>query len=69
MNENQEPLGDLSQETGVPVQTLRRWARKGVVAPDGERIYLQITRIGKKWLSSRAAIERFNERLAQVATA
>lgn len=47
--------------------TVWRWARDGVVLPSGERLYLEVARLGCRWLTSSAAVTRFLE--AQTAAA
>jgi len=64
MSEELRPIGDVAHEVGQNVTTLRGWAIRGVRGLDGQRVYLEIKRIGKRWLTSLAAVERFNDRLA-----
>jgi len=42
-----------------------RWMKHGALAADGQRIYLEHVRLGRKFLTSRAALSRFARRLAQ----
>jgi hypothetical protein len=39
--------------------TLTRWARKGVLCPDGSRLKLRADRIGSKWWTKRDWINKF----------
>lgn len=39
--------------------TVWRWAQKGVRAADGSRVRLEVARVGRRWLTSRAAVARF----------
>jgi hypothetical protein len=43
--------------------TLWRWARAGCRGADGQRVRLEVTRVGCRWLTSRPALERFLARL------
>ena len=45
------------------LSTLIRWIQDGAPARDGKRVRLSATRYGNKWLTSRAAIRDFCERL------
>jgi hypothetical protein len=45
------------------ISTLVRWIRKGALAPNGSRARLEAIRLGGRWLTSRAAIQRFCEAL------
>lgn len=40
-----------------------RWVLKGCPAPDGRRIRLEAIRVGRGWLTSRQALERFSAAL------
>ena len=48
---------------GVHPSTLWRWAKKGLNTPDGEKIRLEIVRIGGTNCTSREALQRFIDRL------
>lgn len=39
--------------------TIWRWHKKGTRTPDGRRVYLEMARIGGKWMTSLAALKRF----------
>jgi hypothetical protein len=40
-----------------------RWILRGLPSPTGERVKLEATRAGRKWLTSRPAVQRFFERI------
>jgi len=42
-----------------------RWHRQGRTAADGERVFLECARLGRKLVTSRQALARFAERLTQ----
>jgi hypothetical protein len=44
--------------------TMTRWILKGVLAIDGRRVKLEATRLGCRWLTSEAALQRFADALA-----
>lgn len=44
---------------GVAPSTLWRWHREGLRTPDGNRVHLELARVGGKWLVSTAALARF----------
>lgn len=43
----------------VSVSCIYRWLSEGIVAPNGERVRLEAMRLGGRWLTSVAALERF----------
>src|ERR1051326_8754025 len=45
------------------LSTVLRWILKGSRGPNGERVRLEATRLGGRWMTSREAIQRFAERL------
>src|SRR5262245_703273 len=47
--------------SGRPVNpaTVWRWALDGVRTTDGRRVRLEVARLGCRWLTSKAALERF----------
>jgi hypothetical protein len=45
------------------LSTLIRWILTGVKSPTGEVVRLEGIRIGARWMTSRAAIQRFADRL------
>jgi hypothetical protein len=45
------------------LSTLLRWIRKGAKAPDGTTLRLEAIRLGGRWMTSRAALQRFAEAL------
>ncbi len=45
------------------ISTLLRWIVDGSRAPDGSRVRLEAVRLGGKWVTSAAALQRFAERL------
>ena len=45
------------------LSTLLRWIQKGAKAPDGTTLRLEAVRIGGRWMTSRAALQRFAEAL------
>jgi hypothetical protein len=50
--------------TSCNPSTLWRWGRKGVKRPDGVIVYLELARLGSKWVTSLEALQRFSDRLA-----
>jgi len=50
---------------GKPVHpsTVHRWVRKGILAPDGSRVRLEVRYIGRTPMTSHAAIDRFFDAL------
>jgi hypothetical protein len=49
--------------TSCDPSTLWRWGRKGVKRPDGVIVYLELARLGSKWVTSLEALQRFSDRL------
>jgi hypothetical protein len=45
------------------LSTLMRWIRTGAKSPTGEVVCLEAIRLGGRWMTSRAAIQRFADRL------
>jgi hypothetical protein len=45
------------------ISTLVRWISRGVLSPNGSRVRLEAIRLGGRWLTSRAAIQRFCDAL------
>jgi Protein of unknown function (DUF1580) len=43
--------------------TIWRWGRKGAKSPGGQRIYLEMARMGGKWVTSLEAMQRFCDAL------
>jgi hypothetical protein len=50
-----------SRGQGTAPSTLFRWARDGVLTPDGRRVRLEAARCGSRWLTTEAALRRFLE--------
>jgi hypothetical protein len=50
---------------GRPVHfcTLLRWVVDGVKSLTGNRVHLEASRVGNKWVTSKEALQRFTERL------
>ena len=46
------------------ISTIWRWCVRGIVARDGQRIRLEHGRLGRRVITSREAMARFSERLA-----
>jgi hypothetical protein len=44
--------------------TLVRWIVQGARAADGRRVHLEAVRLGARWVTSAAALQRFAEALA-----
>jgi hypothetical protein len=40
-----------------------RWILRGVPGPDGRRVKLEAVRVGRAWLTSREALQRFSDAL------
>lgn len=60
-------LGVVARMLGVNPRTVTRWISEGIQAPDGQRVYLRGHRIGRRWLTTREAVEEFSNRLTQFA--
>jgi hypothetical protein len=45
-----------------------RWMTRGALAEDGQRIWLEHVRLGRRRITSREALSRFAARLARVGT-
>jgi hypothetical protein len=45
------------------LSTLLRWVLRGAKGPDGAPVRLEAVRIGGRWMTTRAALQRFTERL------
>jgi hypothetical protein len=43
----------------ISLSAIFRWISDGIKGPDGKRIRLEATRVGGRWLTSVAALERF----------
>jgi hypothetical protein len=43
----------------VTISCVFRWIVDGVLGPDGQRVRLEAVRVGGRWLTSVAALERF----------
>lgn len=43
--------------------TLIRWVNDGVPGPDGRKVRLEAIRLGNRWMTTRAALQRFAEAL------
>jgi len=65
---------DLSKEPPITLQeaadtarvtfpTVLRWVQQGAPSPAGRKIHLEAVRLGGRWMTSQAAIQRFAERL------
>ena len=48
---------------GVHPVTLWRWARRGLNGPDGQKVRLEVVRIGGTNCTSQEALQRFIDRL------
>lgn len=70
---HEEPLISLSQAAArfpghrgakrLHPATLTRWILNGVKAVDGHRVKLEAIRLGARWLTSEAALQRFADAL------
>ena len=45
------------------LSTVLRWILDGVKTPSGERVRLEAARIGSRWMTTAAAVQRFVEAL------
>ena len=71
---HEEPLISLSQAVArypghrgakrLHPATLTRWILNGVKAVDGRRVKLEAIRLGCRWLTSEAALQRFADALS-----
>src|SRR6185312_5353516 len=48
--------------------TVWRWAHEGAKTPTGERVKLEVVRVGMSWLTSQAALDRFVVALTSAST-
>jgi len=55
---------DLARERQVNPSTILRWILRGLRAPNGHRVHLAASRLGRGWVTSRAALGRFADALA-----
>ena len=57
----------IAEFVGGPVapQTAVRWVHRGLLAADGTRVVLQAVKVGRSYLTSEAAVERFFALLAR----
>jgi hypothetical protein len=59
-----EPLFPPGRNGAKPtLSCILRWILNGVNGPTGDRIRLEAVRLGRRWITSREAIQRFAERL------
>src|SRR5262245_8761128 len=64
LNLQDEPpvsLQEIADHCRVSFATVWRWALKGLPGPDGQRVRLEAQRLGGRWVSSWAALQRFSE--------
>jgi hypothetical protein len=59
--------GATATGKGVHPVTLWRWARKGLNGPDGQKVRLEVVRIGGTNCTSLEALQRFIDRLQGLA--
>ncbi len=50
---------DPARPNGLRPGTVRRWAKDGVRAASGAKVFLEVLRIGGRVVTSREAIDRF----------
>jgi hypothetical protein len=55
-------------DTHADPSTIWRWARKGYKLENGEVIFLEVAKLGGKWLTSKAALTRFLESVTAAST-
>jgi hypothetical protein len=55
-------LEEIALHAKAHFSTIYRWVLKGVPGPDGKRVKLEALRVGGRWVSSWAALQRFAER-------
>jgi hypothetical protein len=55
------PPGRNGKATAL--STVLRWILRGAKAPDGQTVRLEAIRLGGRWMTSKAALQRFAERL------
>lgn len=60
------PPGRSGRRTHL--STLLRWINRGARGPGGTAIRLEAIRLGGRWLTSRAALQRFADRLTPTAS-
>jgi len=68
-NEPKISLGELSRRSPVPSnpRTFARWILRGVQTADGNRVFLEAVRVGGRWMTSEAALDRFFDALTAAA--
>ena len=69
-NENDSELLDMKAEaklvpTQPPPAVIWRWCRKGVLARNGQRVYLEHRRYGRRLYTTRAALDAFAKATAE----
>jgi hypothetical protein len=52
-------LGEAARLLSAHVNSIRRWITSGGVAPSGAKVKLEAVRVGGRWKTSEAAIQRF----------
>ncbi|GEM_PF-3569146 len=57
---------DLARERDLHPSTCLRWILRGLPAPSGGRVKLEASRLGRAWVTSRAAFARFIDALAAI---
>ena len=50
----------------INFSTIWRWAMKGIRGPDGRRVKLECVRVGRRWVTSREALDRLATALTPV---
>lgn len=53
----------LREDRPVASSTIIRWIVDGCVGPDGEVVRLEAVRLGARWVTDEAALQRFVQRL------
>jgi len=61
-------LNDIARRFQVNPSTAHRWAFRGLISPNGNRVKLEVIRFGKSWRTSEAALRRFLVALPHGAT-
>jgi Helix-turn-helix domain/Protein of unknown function (DUF1580) len=61
VSEEQLRLEQAARICKVHYTSAYRWVLRGVPGPDGRRIRLEALRVGRKWVTTAAALQRFAE--------
>jgi hypothetical protein len=63
LDEDTIRLYEAAHISGTHFTSVYRWVLRGLPNAEGQRIRLEAIRIGRAWITSRQALQRFAERL------